>query len=163
MIKKRKLSIKSYLYPYRVNFNFRIKDLNKSYKNQFFLIDEKVFDEYKLKKIISKDKFLLIKSNEKSKSFENLIRIINFLLKKNINRKDIIFAIGGGVIQDITGFVASILLRGIYAYGWEQPSHVQQTGILPVIEGNDSIIQAQSGTGKTDYGRYDPKPIQRGT
>ena len=50
MIRKRKLSIKSYLYPYRVNFNFRIKDLNKSYKNQFFLIDEKIFDKYKLKK-----------------------------------------------------------------------------------------------------------------
>ncbi len=113
MIRKRKLSIKSYLYPYRVNFNFRIKDLNKSYKNQFFLIDEKIFDKYKLKKIISKDKFLLIKSNEKSKSFENLIRIINFLLKKNINRKDIIFAIGGGVVQDIAGFVSSILLRGV--------------------------------------------------
>ena len=39
------------------------------------------------------------------------------------------------------------LLRGIYAYGWEQPSYVQKTGILPVIQGNDSIIQAQSGTG----------------
>ena len=41
------------------------------------------------------------------------------------------------------------LLRGIYSYGWEIPSIVQQKGITPVIEGKDSIIQAQSGTGKT--------------
>ena len=41
------------------------------------------------------------------------------------------------------------LLRGIYAYGWEKPSYIQQKGIIPVIQGKDSIIQAQSGTGKT--------------
>ena len=41
------------------------------------------------------------------------------------------------------------LLRGIYAYNWETPSKVQQKGIKPVVDGNDSIIQAQSGTGKT--------------
>jgi translation initiation factor 4A len=41
------------------------------------------------------------------------------------------------------------LLRGIYAYGFEEPSYIQQVGIVPVIKGNDCIIQAQSGTGKT--------------
>lgn len=41
------------------------------------------------------------------------------------------------------------LLRGIYAYGWEKPSYIQQKGIMPVVKGRDSIIQAQSGTGKT--------------
>lgn len=41
------------------------------------------------------------------------------------------------------------LLRGIYAYGFEKPSIIQQKGIMPVIKGNDVIEQAQSGTGKT--------------
>ena len=41
------------------------------------------------------------------------------------------------------------LLRGIYAYGWDEPSYIQSVGITPVLEGKDSIIQAQSGTGKT--------------
>ena len=41
------------------------------------------------------------------------------------------------------------LLRGILAYGYEKPSIVQTRGITPVISGRDSIIQAQSGTGKT--------------
>ena len=41
------------------------------------------------------------------------------------------------------------LLRGIYAYGFEKPSVIQQKAILPVLEGHDTIAQAQSGTGKT--------------
>lgn len=41
------------------------------------------------------------------------------------------------------------LLRGIYSYGFEKPSAVQQRAILPIIEGRDVIVQSQSGTGKT--------------
>merc|ERR1712142_1074734 len=41
------------------------------------------------------------------------------------------------------------LLRGIYAYGFEKPSAIQQRAIAPCIEGRDVIAQAQSGTGKT--------------
>lgn len=41
------------------------------------------------------------------------------------------------------------LLRGIFAYGFEKPSPIQQKAIKPVIEGKDIIAQAQSGTGKT--------------
>ncbi|KAJ3363696.1 translation initiation factor eIF4A [Allomyces javanicus] len=41
------------------------------------------------------------------------------------------------------------LLRGIYAYGFERPSAIQQRAIMPVIKGHDVIAQAQSGTGKT--------------
>merc|ERR1712142_1067693 len=41
------------------------------------------------------------------------------------------------------------LLRGIYAYGFEKPSAIQQRAIVPCIKGLDVIAQAQSGTGKT--------------
>ncbi|XP_033839479.1 eukaryotic initiation factor 4A-I-like [Periophthalmus magnuspinnatus] len=41
------------------------------------------------------------------------------------------------------------LLRGIYAYGFEKPSAIQQRAIRPCIQGSDVIAQAQSGTGKT--------------
>ena len=40
------------------------------------------------------------------------------------------------------------LLRGIYAYGFEKPSAIQQRAIVPIIRGRDVIAQAQSGTGK---------------
>jgi len=41
------------------------------------------------------------------------------------------------------------LLRGIYAYGFEKPSAIQQRAIIPCVKGRDVIAQAQSGTGKT--------------
>merc|ERR1712110_1352570 len=41
------------------------------------------------------------------------------------------------------------LLRGIYSYGFEKPSAIQQRGIKPILDGQDTIGQAQSGTGKT--------------
>jgi translation initiation factor 4A len=41
------------------------------------------------------------------------------------------------------------LLRGIYVFGFEKPSAIQQRTILPCINGHDVIVQAQSGTGKT--------------
>ncbi|XP_044335065.1 eukaryotic initiation factor 4A-III homolog B [Triticum aestivum] len=41
------------------------------------------------------------------------------------------------------------LLRGIYGYGFEKPSAIQQRAVVPIIAGRDVIAQAQSGTGKT--------------
>lgn len=41
------------------------------------------------------------------------------------------------------------LLRGVYAYGFERPSAVQQRAIVPILKGRDVIVQSQSGTGKT--------------
>jgi translation initiation factor 4A len=38
------------------------------------------------------------------------------------------------------------VLRGIYAYGFEKPSAIQQRAIRPIIQGRDIIAQAQSGT-----------------
>jgi ATP-dependent RNA helicase len=41
------------------------------------------------------------------------------------------------------------LLRGIYHFGFEKPSAIQQRAIIPIASGRDVIAQAQSGTGKT--------------
>jgi translation initiation factor 4A len=41
------------------------------------------------------------------------------------------------------------LLRGIYGYGYEKPSSIQQKAIVPISSDNDIIVQAQSGTGKS--------------
>tara|TARA_B100000795_G_scaffold140788_1_gene105389 strand:- start:468 stop:1277 length:810 start_codon:yes stop_codon:yes gene_type:complete len=41
------------------------------------------------------------------------------------------------------------LLRGIFAYGFEKPSAIQQRAVMPILKGRDTIAQAQSGTGKT--------------
>lgn len=45
--------------------------------------------------------------------------------------------------------LSSNLLRGIYSYGFENPSQIQKVAIMGVASGRDLIAQAQSGTGKT--------------
>eukprot|EP00913_Durusdinium_trenchii_P017162 g16139.t1 len=62
------------------------------------------------------------------------------------------------------------VLRGVFAYGFEKPSPVQQRAIRPILQGRDVIVQSQSGTGKTsvfclgalqavDVSRMDPQAI----
>eukprot|EP01071_Lankesteria_metandrocarpae_P002253 Lankesteria_metandrocarpae@DN2191_c0_g1_i1.p1 len=41
------------------------------------------------------------------------------------------------------------LLKGVYAFGFEHPSAVQQRAVVPIASGRDVIVQSQSGTGKT--------------
>lgn len=41
------------------------------------------------------------------------------------------------------------LTRGIYRFGFEKPTPIQQMAISPIIQGKDVVAQAQSGTGKT--------------
>lgn len=55
----------------------------------------------------------VIKNGEASKNGENFIEICEFLAQNQITRKDIIIALGGGVVGDLAGFVASAYLRGI--------------------------------------------------
>ena len=51
--------------------------------------------------------------SEKLISFNKVNQLNESLIKKNFNRNDIIISIGGGVVGDFVGFVASILKRGI--------------------------------------------------
>ncbi|XP_030942664.1 eukaryotic initiation factor 4A-3 [Quercus lobata] len=56
-------------------------------------------------------------------------------------------------VQVVTSFaemgIKDDLLRGIYQYGFEKPSAIQQRAVVPILQGRDVIAQAQSGTGKT--------------
>ena len=56
---------------------------------------------------------LEIKASEKIKNFDNYKNLLNKMLSKNIDRNYIIIAIGGGTIGDLSGFVASTVLRGV--------------------------------------------------
>ncbi|MGI5825522.1 MAG: 3-dehydroquinate synthase [Bacillota bacterium] len=50
---------------------------------------------------------------EGSKSFAGLERILSSLLEKNFSRRDLIIALGGGVMGDLAGFAAAVYMRGI--------------------------------------------------
>ena len=45
--------------------------------------------------------------------------------------------------------ISEQLQRGIYSLGFEYPSPIQQKAVMPMLQGRDMIMQAQSGTGKT--------------
>ncbi len=51
--------------------------------------------------------------NENLKSFTKTNNLVEKLLKRNFNRNDTLIAVGGGIIGDFSGFVASITKRGI--------------------------------------------------
>lgn len=56
---------------------------------------------------------LSLPSGEASKSYDCLKQVLDWLLDSGANRDSVLFAVGGGVIGDLGGFAASIVLRGI--------------------------------------------------
>lgn len=56
---------------------------------------------------------LALAPGEQTKCFAELERVSSFLLDQGIERSDMVIALGGGVIGDLTGFAASILRRGV--------------------------------------------------
>lgn len=100
------------------SFGYFIKNIFKGNKVSI-ITDDNLKDIYGdfVKKNIEAEGFLVdiisIKPGEKSKSFSTLPYIYNKLLDFNLTRSDLIVALGGGVVGDIAGFVASTFLRGI--------------------------------------------------
>ncbi|NCT40681.1 MAG: 3-dehydroquinate synthase [Alphaproteobacteria bacterium] len=56
---------------------------------------------------------MTLKPGEGTKSFDNVQRVSEWMLENNLNRNSYVFAIGGGVIGDLGGFCASIVMRGV--------------------------------------------------
>jgi len=56
---------------------------------------------------------IILPAGESTKSFAQLERLTSDLLKLDLERSDVVIALGGGVIGDLTGFAASILRRGM--------------------------------------------------
>lgn len=102
------------------NFNNLIKFLNKDNikcKNIAIITDNNVSNYY-LKEIesifIGYNVFkYILKASEESKTLNEIYNIYEFLLNNNIDRKSLIVSLGGGVVGDIAGFVASTYMRGI--------------------------------------------------
>ena len=66
-----------------------------------------------LKKNQIKAEIFSFPAGEASKNIDTVISLARALIQKNFDRKDIIIALGGGVVGDVAGFLASIYLRGI--------------------------------------------------
>ena len=90
----------------------------KNAKKIFVITDTKI-KKLHLKKIIQIIpkkyffKIIALDPGEKMKDVKTINKMLTVLLKNKISRYDAIFALGGGVIGDLSGFLASIILRGI--------------------------------------------------
>ncbi|MBE0477728.1 3-dehydroquinate synthase [Candidatus Aerophobetes bacterium] len=93
------------------DFSLGGKILIISDANVFPLYGEKV--RRSLEKENFQVKFLQISPGERSKSLSRARKIYDFCLRANLDRTSSILALGGGVVGDLTGFVAATFLRGI--------------------------------------------------
>ena len=80
-----------------------------------FLIDANVARLYEadLHAILDRPNAIIIEATEENKSIEKTIPVIERLVLNKVRRDHTLVAIGGGIIQDITCFIASTLLRGL--------------------------------------------------
>ena len=56
---------------------------------------------------------LILPAGEATKSWPHLTRCVEWLLERKVERRDVVLALGGGVIGDLVGFAAAILRRGV--------------------------------------------------
>ena len=110
-------SIKSSIHDYDVEF---IDNTSEVLKNEirpgdYIIIDNKIKDLYgdELQYILDSVQYLGIDASEPQKSYEGLMPIIKLLIENGFKKNNRLIAIGGGITQDVTAFIASILYRGV--------------------------------------------------
>lgn len=88
-------------------------------QNSFLVLDEKVYELYRDQLFQNlhdslEDHFCLIKAEESNKTLETALSICEKISEMKAKRNTTLISIGGGIVQDITGFAANILYRGIH-------------------------------------------------
>lgn len=80
--------------------------------------DDGVPSEYAQKVLTSCKEGLLcvLEQGENSKNFDNFKALLSLMLDNSFSRKDCVVAVGGGVMGDLAGFVASCYMRGVDFY-----------------------------------------------
>ena len=79
-------------------------------KQKFVLVDKLVLELYPY---LQTDRLIVIPAVEESKSLETVAYVVEQLRLLGANRSSHLIAVGGGIIQDIATFTASIFMRGI--------------------------------------------------
>ncbi|MBP3495063.1 MAG: 3-dehydroquinate synthase [Clostridia bacterium] len=90
-------------------------DLNRK---ALIVTDSGVPEEYSKKVLeLCKDGYIVtIPQGEKSKSFDTYKMLLEYMVEKSFTRTDCVVAVGGGVVGDLSGFVASSYMRGVDFY-----------------------------------------------
>lgn len=122
-MKKININTQSRSYDVNIGKNIltqMISVLKESDGEVLFICDKNVYDLHR-EKIISltdsrKHHLYLFNSSERNKTLKSVELIYKYLKKHNFSRTDKIVAIGGGIVGDITGYVAATYMRGIQYY-----------------------------------------------
>jgi 3-dehydroquinate synthase len=78
---------------------------------RYFICDEntQIYARY----IAGDNPVFVVPAGEQAKSFSVFQNVLSFLLDHKIDRKSLVFAVGGGVVGDLAGFAAASVLRGV--------------------------------------------------
>lgn len=148
------LTIRSYKGPYTVFFDPEcLRALDRDFDdNVHFIIDKKVAALYAgdIGRVLESRSVLIIEATEENKSLDKFPGYVEHLVSRAVRRGHRLVAVGGGIIQDITCFLAATMLRGL-------PWHFYPTTLLAQADsciGSKSSINA--GKTKNILGTYTP-------
>ena len=148
-----RLVIQSHKGPYAVEFvDEPFAGIAAEAPQKHYIIDSRVATLYReqLAGVLASRSVLLVEAKEGSKSLELCSDYVVHLMACGIKRGHVLVAIGGGIVQDITCFLAAVLLRGVE---W----HFYPTSLLAQA---DSCIGSKSsinvGPYKNVVGTYTP-------
>ena len=112
-----KININSHKGEYVVSFiSSNMTKLNsKSNDDNFYIVDNNIAEIYRdqLSNILNSNRVLLIEATEKNKSLDKFPSYVDSLVDAKVRRGQYLVAIGGGIIQDITCFLATTMMRGL--------------------------------------------------
>ena len=82
-------------------------------QKRLVVMSKKVYNLYFNELNFSEEEVFVLKDGEKEKNYKNYLKIMKRAIERGLTRNDVMIAVGGGVVGDITGFVASTYMRGI--------------------------------------------------
>lgn len=109
-------AVKSKIHDYTVSFISNLKETVETEINStdVVIIDKKVLELYRDNfQHIHENQIVEIHASESSKSYHGCSLVIEELIKRGFRKNHRLIAIGGGITQDITAFIASVLYRGV--------------------------------------------------
>lgn len=109
--------VKSNIHDYEVIFINSLKSTleNELRDGDFIIIDNKLKKLFNddLSNTLIKFKYIGLDASEFLKSYQGVEPVIKNLINRGLKKNNRLIAVGGGIIQDVTAFIASILYRGI--------------------------------------------------
>jgi len=109
--------VKSIIHDYEVQFidNFKQTLNNELIDGDFIIIDNNIIKYYpeQTKDALASYQHIGIDATELQKSYQGIMPVIQTLIEKGFKKNHRLVAIGGGITQDITAFISSIIYRGV--------------------------------------------------